>query len=60
MYDQPSGQPSGQPLGFDAPIRPEFYISLTAPTVNKVMIGLNLLAFAATFVFGLVVFNTWS
>lgn len=64
MYDQPTGQPTGQPAlrsqPIDAPSRPEFYIPLTTPTVNKVMIGLNLLAFAATFVFGLVVFNTWT
>ncbi len=60
MYDQPTSQPAPQTPTFDAPLRPEFYISLTSPTVNKVMIGLNLLAFAATFVFGLVVFNTWT
>ncbi len=60
MYDQPTGQPALRPQPIDAPSRPEFYISLTPPTVNKVMIGLNLLVFAATFVFGLVVFNTWT
>lgn len=60
MYDQPAGQPALQPQPMDAPSRPEFYIPLTVPTVNKVMIGLNLLMFAATFVFGLVVYNTWT
>jgi rhomboid protease GluP len=38
--------------------RPSFYLPLTSPTVNKWLIGSNLLVFAATFVFGLVVFRT--
>ncbi len=60
MYDHSTGQPSLPTPFIDVPSRPEFYIPLTAPTVNKVMIGLNLLMFAATFVFGLVVFGTWT
>lgn len=60
MYDQPTGQPTLRPQPIDAPSRPEFYISLTPPTVNKVMIGLNLLVFAATFVVGLVEFGVWT
>ena len=60
MYDQPTGQPPSYPPSIDTPPRPEFYIPLTSPTVSRVMIGLNLLAFAATFVFGLVVFGIWT
>ncbi len=60
MYDQPTGQPALRTPSNDAPTRPEFYIALTSPTVSRVMIGLNLLVFAATFVFGLVVFGTWT
>ncbi|MBI3957383.1 MAG: rhomboid family intramembrane serine protease [Chloroflexi bacterium] len=60
MYDQPSGQPAPHSPSIVAPPRPEFYIALTSPTVSRVMIGLNLLTFAATFVFGLVVFGTWT
>ena len=60
MYDQPTSQPAPPPLPVDTPPRPQFYIPLTKPTVSRVMIGLNLLAFAATFVFGLVVFGVWT
>jgi len=58
--EQLVGQPAPYHPSPETPLRPEFYISLTSPTVSRVMIGLNLLVFAATFVFGLVVFGTWT
>lgn len=61
MYDQPTPlQPTRPQPSSSAPPRPEFYLRLAPPIVSRVMIGLNLLAFAATFVFGLVVFGTWT
>lgn len=62
MYDQPTSQsaPLPAPPAEIPLLRPQFYIPLTKPTVSRVMIGLNLLAFAATFVFGLVVFGVWN
>lgn len=41
-------------------LRPEFYIPLTRPIVSRIMIGVNLLVFAATFLFGLIVFGVWT
>ncbi len=60
VYDQSTDQFPKHPSPILIPSRPEFYIPLTNPTVSRVMIGLNLLVFAATFIYGLVVFGTWT
>lgn len=55
-YDQPRPHPSAQEsLG-----QVQFYLPLARPIVTRTLIGLILLAFAATFIFGLVVFGVWT
>lgn len=43
-----------------APSAPAFFIPLASPLISRVLIGINLLVFIATFLFGLIVFGVWT
>ena len=42
------------------PLPPTFYIPLVPPRVSRALIGINLLVFAATFVYGLLEYGVWN
>ncbi len=48
---RPTGSPS---------LTPTFFIPLVPPRISRVLIGVNLCVFAATFVYGLLVFGVWN
>lgn len=45
---------------FASPPPPTFYIPLVPPLVSRALIGINLLVFAATFVYGLLEYGVWN
>lgn len=58
----PSERPPlrGQASKSNTPQRPEFYVPLTRPWVSRILLGINLLVFVATFLFGLIVLGVWN
>lgn len=61
VYDQSEYDQSGpRPPAQESLGQVQFYLPLARPIVTRTLIGLILLAFAVTFVFGLVVFGVWT
>lgn len=61
VYDQSEYDQSGpRPPAQESVGQVQFYLPLARPIVTRTLIGLILLAFAVTFVFGLVVFGVWT
>ena len=44
----------------DPPLAPSFFIPLVPPRVSRALIAINLLVFAATFIYGLLEYRVWN
>lgn len=53
-------QPTPPPPAAESLSAPRFYLPLARPLVTRILIGLILLVFAATFLFGLIVLGIWT
>lgn len=65
MYDQqqyPPQQSDMEASALDAPAdaSPQFYIRRTPPTFSRILIGINLVVFLLTIIYGYLVFGVWN